>query len=200
MMELAERLTELISESNEIKAIKESIHKTIYEDSPITLVTLWPDTVRRQEKLVSLLQSCVQKAMKTQKYKEEHDFLDILIPDRNSSLLNVSYWADLLGDENKRQHRYKSKQVTEEHIRFLLYTVEPPVIATAFVVVIKGNGLLPRIFMRHKETRTFQKSMLINLTVVDCFTLLTSLLLDNSSFRCFWQHGLLKCKLFCSFA
>jgi gastrin-releasing peptide receptor len=199
MMELAERLTELINESNEIKAIKKSIVENIDESTGITSVLVWQDTVGRQEILVNLLQSCVQKAVNASKYRE-YDFSDILISDRNSYLLNVNNWTDLLEDEKETQHRYKSKQVTAEHIRFLLDTVAPPVISTFFVVGITGNGLLLTIFIRHKKIRTFQNSMLINLAAVDCLTLLTNVLLDYFSFRLSLQLGVLNSKLLCFFA
>jgi hypothetical protein len=195
MMELAEELTELIREAKEINAIKESIVKIFYENTEVTLVFLSRDIVRRQEKLVSLLQSCVQKADNASKYKDL-DFLDILISDHNSYLLNVSYWNALLEGEIERMHGLKSQDVIVEHFLFVMYTAAPLVIATLFVVGMTGNVLLLTIFIRHKEARKFQNSILINLTVVDCLTLLINVPLEYFYFRSSWQVGVLNCKLF----
>jgi gastrin-releasing peptide receptor len=196
MIELAEKLNELIREHNEIKAIKETIVENFYESTAITLVSLWPDIVRKQEKLVTLLQSCVERAVNASQYREEHGFPDILISDHNSYLLNVSYWTDLLEDEDKRLQGYKSEQLIVQNIHYAVYTAAPPVMVTVFGVGILGNGLLLSIFIRHKETRTFQNSMLMNLAVVDCLTLLMNVLLDYFRLRSNWQLGVPICKLY----
>jgi hypothetical protein len=88
MMELPEELNELIREGNIIKAMNESIAENFCENTAKPLALLWPDLVRRKEKLVTFQQSYVPKAVDASKYTE-YDFSDILTPDRNSYLLNV---------------------------------------------------------------------------------------------------------------
>jgi hypothetical protein len=92
------------------------------------------------------------------RYREEHGFPDILISDHNSYLLNISYWTDLLEDEDKRLQGYNPEQLIVQNSYYAVYTAAPPVMVTVFVVGILGNVLLLSNFIRHKETRTFQNS------------------------------------------
>jgi hypothetical protein len=195
MMELAEHLNELIIEHAKIDKINKSIDEKYNENYFLHGGLEWENIVARQEELTSLLQSCVQEAENASKYKE-HDFLDILISNQTSYFLNVSHWTDLLEKSNERLDRYKTKLTEAQQVKFVLYTVETPMMATVFIVGITGNGVLLTIFIRHKEIRTFPNSMLMNLTAVDCLTLLISVLLDYFRYRSAWQLGVLMCKLF----
>jgi hypothetical protein len=107
----------------------------------------------------------------------------------------VRYWNYLLENGNETLHRYKTKLFGARHDQFMLYTAQPPVMATVFIVGITGNGLLLTTFIRHKETRTFPNSMLTNLTAVDSLTLLINVLLGYFRLRSAWQHGVPICKL-----
>jgi hypothetical protein len=129
------------------------------------------------------------------KYRE-YDFSDILIPDRNSYLLNVRKWTDLLEDEDKRLQGNKSDQLRVQYIRYAIYTVAPLMKSAVFVIGITGNVLLLTILIRRKKTRKFQNSVLKNLTVEDCLTLLMNLLLDYFRLRSLWQLGVPICKLY----
>jgi hypothetical protein len=95
-----------------------------------------------------------------------------------------------------RLHRYKTELFGAKQDQFMLYTAEAPMMATIFVVGITGNGLRLTIFIRHKETRTFPNSMLMNLTAVDCLTLLMNVLLDYFRLRFARQLRVPICKLF----
>jgi gastrin-releasing peptide receptor len=196
MKEFAEQLTEQIVEVAKVYAIYQFMLEKFIATNVVNEVTQVEKIVAKQEEVVSLLQSCVQRAVAASKYKEEHDFLAILISDHTSYFLEVSYWTDLLEEENKTLHGYKAKLCVAQDVKSVLYTVQPPVMSTVFVVGITGNGLLLTIFIRHKETMTFPNSMLMNLTAVDCLTLLINVLLDFFRLRSAWQLGVPISKLF----
>jgi gastrin-releasing peptide receptor len=77
-----------------------------------------------------------------------------------------------------------------------MYTVAPVILAIVLVVGMMGNGLLLTIFVRHKETRTFANSLLINLIVVDFLSLVVNGLLEYLLVTTPWHFGWLGCKLF----
>jgi gastrin-releasing peptide receptor len=81
----------------------------------------------------------------------------------------------------------------EEYVR---YIVVPVILAIVFVVDMTGNGILLSIFVRHKETRTLENSMLINQTVVDFLSLVVNVLLDYLLIMQPWPLGWFGCKPF----
>jgi gastrin-releasing peptide receptor len=186
-------MKELRSESNEIDATENSVDETVKKDALGNTSLEWPDIVAGQQKLVGLPPTFLQKAVKASKDKEENASLDISVSHDNLYLLDDDFWNYKLELHNKFLKSNKSANVTVEHVRFLLYTANPPMMAIVFVIGITGNGLLLTIFIRRKERRTFQKFLLINLTVADCLTLFTNVLVEYFYFRSSWplveHHG-----------
>jgi hypothetical protein len=189
-------LAELITEHVKIDAMNNTINTKSDEIYFLNKSLVWEIIVPEQEELISLLESCVQRAVNVSKYKEENDFLTVLMSNHTSHFLDVRYWTRLLENENEELRRYKEKLLGAQHDQFLLYTVKPAVTAIVFVVGIAGNGLLLTIFIRHKETRTFPNSMLINLVAADGLYTSISLLLLHFSKLSTWQLGVPMCKFF----
>jgi hypothetical protein len=81
MMEFVQTLTELIRESSKIYAIIRSTAENSKEIHFLNESIEWENMLAKAEDLVNLLQICVQRAMKPSIYKEEYDFLALLISD-----------------------------------------------------------------------------------------------------------------------
>jgi hypothetical protein len=189
-------LAELITEHAKIDAMNNTIITESEEIYFLNKSLVWEIIVPKQEELISLLESCVQRAVNVSKYEEENDFLTVLMSNHTSHFLDVCYWTRLLDNGNETLRRYKEKLFGAQHDQFILYQVKPAVTAIVFVVGIAGNGLLLTIFIRHKETRTFPNSMLMNLTAVDCISLLINLLLEYFRILSTWRLGVPMCKLY----
>jgi len=95
---------------------------------------------------------------------------------------------------------YQTELRGAQQNQFMWYKVTPVIIAIVLLVGITGNGLLLIIFVRHKETRTLQNSMLINLTVVDFASLVVNGYLEYLRATTPWQFGWFGCQLFIFFS
>jgi hypothetical protein len=196
LVEVAEQLTDLVTGQAKIDILNNSIAQYSEEEYFLNTTLVLEIIVREQEERISLLKNCMQKAVNVSKYTEENGFLALLVSNHTSPLLDVRYWSDLLKNESETLRRYKESLFGGQHDQFILYTVKPAVTAIVFVVGITGNGLLLAIFIRYKETRTLPNSMLMNLTAVDCVSLLINMLLDYLRIISPWKLGLPMCKLF----
>ena len=133
-------------------------------------------------------------------HTNRNPFINITTSGRMWRFLNFQYWTNLLEQETQVLVNYQTQLLDVKLDNFLMYKVTPVIMAVVLLVGITGNGLLLTVFVRHKETRTLQNSMLINLTVVDLISLLVNGLLDYKSASMILQLGWLGCKIFYFFA
>ncbi|KDR18865.1 uncharacterized protein LOC110830453 [Zootermopsis nevadensis] len=196
LMELVDQMTDLMAEHARIDVINDAIIKNSKEIIFSNRTLVWEINVRLKENVTRLLDKCLQTAANMSKYKEQDDLLAVLIPNHTRNFFDVRQWADLLENETETLQIYRTNLFAAERDRFIAYTVKPAVTATVFVVGMAGNGLLLTIFVRHKETRTFPNSMLMNLTAVDCASLIVNLLLEYFRVLWTWRLGLPMCKIF----
>ena len=194
--ELAEHLTEMISEDNKIDAMNRSILQKKEEMYFLNESSVWEIIFGEQEELVDLLKNCFERAVNMSEHIEGNPFIYVITAGTTSRFLDAQDWKQRLEQENKTLVKYQTNMQMEKLDEFVLYMVRPVLMAIVLVVGIAGNGLLLTIFVRHKGTRTLANSMLINLTVVDFVSLVVNLLLEYLRLTRPWPFGLLCCKLF----
>lgn len=194
--EFVEHLTEMIAEEANIDAVNQSIFQQYKEMYFFNQSSVWEIIVAQQEKLVSLLTNSFERAVNMSQQNAENAFTKVMTSSNISRLLDAQYWENLVEDETQALQELKTYLPGLRHDQFVRCTLKPVITAIVLVVGIAGNGLLLTIFMRHKETRTLANSMLINLTAVDCVSLVVNLLLEYLRVITPWQFGLLGCKLF----
>ena len=153
-------------------------------------------TVGKQKAVVNLLQNISVWVGNRSEHTDGNTFLNVITSGWMWRFLDPHYWAKLLEKETEVLVEYQTELHDVQNERFVAYIVEPVIVAIVLVVGATGNGLLLTIFVRHKETRTFANSMLINLTVVDLVSLVVNVLLDYLLGNQPWPLGLLGCKLF----
>jgi gastrin-releasing peptide receptor len=196
VMELVEYLTEIISEEEKLDAMKRSILQEMEEMYFLNKSSVWEITVGKQKELVNLLKHVFKMAGNMSEHKEGNPFINAITSSNISRFLDVEYMAKLLEEETQVFVQYQTELRGALHDQFVIYTVRPVIMAIVLVVGLTGNGLLLTIFVRHKETRTPANSMLINLTVLDCVSLVLNLVLEYVRITTPWQFGLLGCKLY----
>jgi hypothetical protein len=129
-------------------------------------------------------------------HKDGNPFINVITSSNISRFLDAQYWAKLIQQETQALFENQTKLHDVQHARFVMYKVAPVIVAIFLVVGMTSNGLLLTIFVRHKETRTIQNSMLINLTVVDFLSLVVIGLLDYLRVIVPLLFGWFGCKLF----
>ena len=113
---------------------------------------------------------------------------------------NTQYLAIKLEQENKTLNYYQTWLRERQYWQFVIYKVKPVIVTIVLVVGMTGNGILLTIFVRHKETRTNTNSMLINLTVIDCVSLVVNVILEYVRQTKKWQLGLFVCQIYAFFS
>jgi gastrin-releasing peptide receptor len=199
-MELVEYLAEMLSEENKIYAMVNSMDQQLETANIFNKSAVLEISVRQQKKVISLTKNISERVGNMLVHKDGIPFTNVMVSGSMWRFVNAQYWAN----ENEKKTawlvQYQTWLREIQNIQFLFYKVQPVIISIFLVVGITGNGLLLTIFVRHKETRTVQNSMLINLTVVDFLSLVVNVLLDYLRKTMPWQLGLSACKLFYFFS
>jgi gastrin-releasing peptide receptor len=194
--EIFEHLTEMIPEEAKFYAMKRNIPQqwnsdVFYKSSGLEY------TVKSQKELVDLLQNITKRARYISEYKYGgQSYIGFSASGGIGRFFNAQYWANLFEQETKVLVLYKTKLLEGHHMQNLMYKMTPVIVAIALVVGITGNGLLLTIFVRHKETRTLANSMLINLTVVDCVSLVVIGLWEYLLINMDWRFDWFGCKVY----
>jgi hypothetical protein len=198
VLAILEHLTEMITEGAKFYVMKRVIPQqwnsdVFYKSSGLEY------TVESQKKLVDLLQNITKRARNILEYTyEEKSFISDTGSGSTGRLLNIQYWAKLLEQETKVLVLYKTKLLEGHHLQGVMYKVTPVIVVIVLVVGIAGNGLLLTIFVRNKEMRTLANSMLINLTVVDCVSLVVIGLWEYLLIIMGWSFDWFGCKVYVS--
>jgi hypothetical protein len=132
-------------------------------------------------------------------HKDGNPFINVITSSNISRFLDAQYWAKIVEQQTQVLVYFQTQLHDVQHAFVVLYNVQPVILAIVLVVGMTSNGLLLTIFVRHKETRTIQNSMLINLTVVDFLSLVVIGLLDYLRIILPLRLGWLGCKLFTFF-
>jgi gastrin-releasing peptide receptor len=193
---LVEHLTEMISEESKIDAVYKIMNQQAEEASLFNLSSVWETIVLEQNEVVSVVKNCSERAGNMSKHREENPFIKAITSSNISRFLDADYWADRIQEETHVLQTQQTNLSVLQQDDFVQYKLKAVIMAIVLLVGMAGNGLLLTIFIRHKETRTLPNSMLINLTVVDCVSLVLNLLLEYFRVTVPWQIGLLACKLF----
>jgi hypothetical protein len=196
VIEAVKHLTEIIAGQAKIDALNHTISANFEAMCFTNQTAVLEINVEEQKKVIKVLTKCIETTASMSKYKEEHDFLNFLLSSHISHLLDVRYWEHLMHDYNDTLQMYETKLSELRRSQFILYTVKPIIMVAVLIVGTAGNALLLSIFIRHKETRTLPNSMLINLTVVDCISLVINLLLEYLRLIMHWPFGLFGCRIF----
>jgi hypothetical protein len=195
VMGVAEQLTEMIADEDRIDVLNRTIYRSYREMQHCNETLAWEAIVRAYKEMKNLMTFRLERAANLSQYIEENVFLAVIVPNRTGGFLDVSNWEEHVKKAEGAIPRYESYASGAQGDQNI-FRVKRIITVIVFVVGITGNGLLLMIFIRHKETRTLPNSMLINLTVVDCASLVVNLILEYVRVTTCWSLGLLVCKLY----
>ncbi|PNF34681.1 hypothetical protein B7P43_G05466 [Cryptotermes secundus] len=195
VMRVVERLIEMITDEEKTDALNRIIYQ-IHEEMHFCNETLaWDGIVRAFMEMKNFLMTRLERAENLSEYFEANVFLNGIVPNHTARFLDVLYWRDEVKAAEGTIHRYEGYRSKAQGNQIIIKS-KRIITVIVFAVGITGNGLLLMIFIRHKETRTLPNSMLINLTVVDCVSLVVNLILEYARVTTCWSFGLLVCKLY----
>jgi len=200
VMELVEYVTEITSKTDKFNAEKKIVLQELEAVNTFHETSVLEIAVGKLKELVDLLHIISLKVSKMLKHTVGNPFINVIKSGWIWHFLDTQYWTEILEHENKLLVYYQTELYDVQHWQFLIYKVTPVIVAIVLAVGITGNGLLLTIFVRHKETRTFGNSMLINLTVVDFLSLVINVLLEYLRVLSLLQFGVLGCKFFFFFS
>ena len=196
VMELVEYLTEMLSIENNISEMVEIMDQKLETTNIFNSSAVLEINLRQQKEVIKLRKNISERFGNMSEHIDGNPFLNVMISGSKWCFVNAQCLSNVTEEKSQRLIRYQTWLREEQNVQFFLYKVQPVIIMIFLVVGITGNGLLLTIFVKHKETRTIQNSMLINLTVVDFLSLVINVLLDYLRVISPWQLGLPTCKLF----
>jgi len=197
VMELVEHVTAMIPEEVKFYEMKRIIPQQ-WNSDVFYKSSVLENTVESQKELVNLLQNISERAGNMSEHTDGHPVIHVITSTSTSRFFDAQYWAKLFEQETKVLVLYKTKLLEGHHLQNLMYKMTPVIVAIVLVVGITGNGLLLTIFVRQKEMRTLANSMLINLTVVDCISLVVIGLWEYLLIIMGWSFDWSGCKVYVS--
>jgi hypothetical protein len=190
-----EQLTEMITDEEKADAIKRIMYQHYDRMQFCNESLAWEAILREYKEMKNLLMVRLARAVNLSKHIEENDFLNGTITNHTARFLDVPNWKHRLKKAEVEMLMYEGS-LSRAQGDLIIIKVKSIITVVVFVVGITGNGLLLLIFIRHKETRTLPNSMLINLTVVDCLSLVVNLILEYVRVTTCWTFGLPLCKIY----
>jgi hypothetical protein len=192
---VVEQLTEMITDEEKVDVMKR-IQYQHYEQMQYCNESLaWEAILGATKEIKNLLVIRLARAMNLSKDIEENDFLNVTVTNHTARFFDVSNCKHELRKAEAEIPKYKEELSNRQGDQIII-KVKRIITVIVFAVGITGNGLLLMVFIRHKQTRTLPNSMLINLTVVDCLSLIVNLILEYVRASTCWSFGLPLCKLY----
>jgi len=199
VMVLVRHLSQVIPEEEKIHAMIQNRSQQIEALNNFNEYSSWVNILGKFKEEISVTKNIFERAGNMSEHTDGNPFLNVVTSSNISRFFDAQYWATILENKPKTLICYETELRGAQQNQFMLYKVTPVIIAIVLVVGITGNGLLLIIFVRHKETRTLQNSMLINLTVVDFVSLVVNGVLEYLRVTTPWHFGWLACNIFVFF-
>jgi len=200
VMVLVEHLSEVIPEEEKMYAILQNMSQQIKALNSFNEYSSWLNILGKFKEEISVIKNISERAGNMSEHTDGNPFKNVVISSNISRFLDAQYWATILENKPENLVYYQTELRGAQQNQFMWYKVTPVIIAIVLAAGITGNGLLLIIFVRHKETRTLQNSMLINLTVVDFVSLVINGVLEYLRVTTPWQFGWLACNIFIFFS
>jgi hypothetical protein len=192
---VVEQLTAMITDEEKVDVMNRTMYQHYQQMQFCNQSLAWEGILRAYKEIKNLLVIRLARAVNLSKDIEKNDFLNVIVTNHTARFLDVPTCKHELRKAEAEIAMYEGNLSKAQGDQIII-KVKRIITVIVFAVGITGNGLLLMVFIRHKETRTLPNSMLINLTVVDCLSLVVNLVLEYVRVTMCWSFGLQLCKLY----